>query len=117
MDREDHKRFPEGLSKPVELGPAAQSVHDDSVSMDSRQRPFRPDSESVRLPLRSGHPADRRIGDREASTLGLFPNDIAHSDNRKAEIRRNGEDLLLAASGHARDADYPHRVRGNGGFT
>ena len=117
VDREDHERLSEGLAKHIELRPSAQSVYDDSVPVDSRQRSFGPDSESVGFSLGGGHPADRAIGDGKAPTLGFFPNDIAHANDGKAEILRHGEDLLLAASGHARDADDSHGVRGKGGFT
>ena len=117
MDRDDRERLAERLSEHLQLCSAAQPFDDNALSVNPRQGALRPDSESMRLSLGVGHPSDRGVGDRKAPALGLFPNDIAHSNDGKAEILRNGEDLLLAASGHARDADDPHGVRGIGGLT
>jgi len=81
MDRDDHERFSERLSKDIELRPAAQAIDDHAISVDSLQRALRPDSETVGLTLGLGHPADRGVGDREASALGLFSDDIAHPND------------------------------------
>ena len=81
------------------------------IAADPRERPFRPDPEAVRLAFRVGHAADARIGDRQAATGRILPNDIAHPDDREAEALRDGKDLLLPASGHARDAHDVHGTR------
>src|SRR5438552_9389475 len=111
MDRDDHEGLSERLSEHLELRPAAEAVDHDAVSVDSRQRALRPDSESVSLPLRLGHAPDRGIGDREASTLGFFPNDSTHPNDGEAEVLCDDEDFLLPASRHSSDADDLHAAR------
>src|SRR3989449_11660387 len=110
MDRDDHERLAERLSELLQLCPAAQPFDDNALSVNPRQGALRPDSESMRLSLGVGHPSDRGVGDRKASTLGFLAHYVAHPDDREAEVLRGDEDFFLAAARHAGDAD-PHHAR------
>ena len=117
MDRHDHEPLAKRFPKHLKLRPAAQALDDDVLSVDSRQRAFRPNAKSVDLPVRLGHPAYCGIRDGKAPTPSFPAHHVAHPDHREPEVFRYNEDFFFSASGHARDADYAHEVRGIGGLT
>src|SRR2546425_12665726 len=109
MDCDDYEPLAERLPKHLPFRPTAQAFDDDAISVDSRQRALRPDSESVDLPLGLGHPADRGIRDGETPPLGFFADHVPHPDDREGEILRHYQDFFLPTTRHSRDADDPHR--------
>src|SRR3989442_12215853 len=102
MDCDDYEPLAERLPKHLPFRPTAQAFDDDAISVDSRQRALRPDSESVGLTLCLGHPADRRIRDGEAPALGLLPDNVPHSADREAGIRRHHRNFFTSGPGPTR---------------
>src|SRR3990172_4709705 len=85
-----------GTPHPVDQHGAVRAMRDGAL---------RPDAEAVPLPLLVRHHADLGIRDGEPPEAGLFADHVPHAQDGKAEGLRDAEELLLAAAGHAGDAD------------
>ncbi len=81
MDRDHDEALPERLPEDVEFRPPPEAVDEHVIAADSGQRALRPDAESVRLPFRVSHPADRLVGDWQAPPRRLLPHHVAHPDD------------------------------------
>src|SRR6266508_1366828 len=113
VDREDRQMAPERFPEDVEFGAAAEAVDQHPLALDPWQSPLRPHAVPMRLALRMREPSDGGVRNREAAATRLLPHDVAHADDRETEFLCHGQDLLLTASGHARDAHDVHGSRGN----